>query len=296
MSLRNTLVGLEAKAVSFDISQRALILLKGPESLDFLHRISTNDLASLAVGATTQTALITEKGRIFDVLSVARILKDELLLAASSDDEHRLATWLQKFIIMEDIEVEKVKSLYNQNLIKPFDENTENEIIRSEPIVITEGYQSSKWYRLITRKSGQTNSIPAIYKKGSGEQLDVARIKDGIPAFPQELNEEHNPLEANLKHMISFKKGCYVGQEVISRLDTYQKIQFMLARVSLSALPESLPATIRSEGVQTGVLTSAINSMSDNSIIGLAYIQTKFLQAEQAIGRIGDSIEVKVRG
>ena len=46
-----------------------------------------------------------------------------------------------------------------------------------------------------------------------------------FPEYGKEMTEGHNPLEASLMEFISFNKGCYVGQEVVARLDTYDKVQ-----------------------------------------------------------------------
>ena len=59
---------------------------------------------------------------------------------------------------------------------------------------------------------------------GSSE-WEVLRISDGVPAPDRELTTDHNPLEAALWHTISFDKGCYVGQETIARLKTYDGVK-----------------------------------------------------------------------
>ena len=43
--------------------------------------------------------------------------------------------------------------------------------------------------------------------------------------LPVKLNSDFNPHEARLLNAVDFKKGCYIGQEVIARLDTYDKVQ-----------------------------------------------------------------------
>ena len=48
---------------------------------------------------------------------------------------------------------------------------------------------------------------------------------------PTEINEYYNPLEAGLKKYINFNKGCYIGQEVIARLDTYSKVKNRLVLI-----------------------------------------------------------------
>ena len=72
---------------------------------------------------------------------------------------------------------------------------------------------------------------------------------------------EFNPLEAGLKEFVSFTKGCYVGQEVVARLDTYDKVQKRLVGLQWDA--DSAPergAKLVLDGKQVGVVTSAATS------------------------------------
>ncbi|MBH1988444.1 MAG: hypothetical protein I8H75_00490 [Myxococcaceae bacterium] len=78
------------------------------------------------------------------------------------------------------------------------------------------------------------------------------RIASCIPKFPNEINEDHNPFELGLGHWIDWNKGCYVGQEVISRLDTYDKVSHRLMAVAC-----------RKEDFERLRTSSEITSMSD---------------------------------
>ena len=62
-------------------------------------------------------------------------------------------------------------------------------------------------------------------------QFENLRILVGYPKFGNELTEEFNPLEALLDDHISFNKGCYIGQEVVARLNTYNKVQRQMVQV-----------------------------------------------------------------
>ncbi len=61
-------------------------------------------------------------------------------------------------------------------------------------------------------------------KKITQSEYETLRIEYGIPKFGKEMTNETNPLECGLEKYVSFTKGCYIGQEVIARLDTYDKI------------------------------------------------------------------------
>jgi folate-binding protein YgfZ len=107
---------------------------------------------------------------------------------------------------------------------------------------------------------------------------ETLRIEAGIPLFPSELNEKHNPLETSLVQAISFTKGCYIGQEVIARLDTYDKVQRHLMGV-LTDSPDALAAPTAistSDGTQIGEITSTTFSPTLGKTIGLGFVKTAF--------------------
>jgi folate-binding protein YgfZ len=76
-------------------------------------------------------------------------------------------------------------------------------------------------------------------------------VEQGIPRAPYEINEDYNPHEINLAGDVSFTKGCYIGQEVIARLDTYDKVQKRLMgiiyskEVNTSSLITSSPSAFK---------------------------------------------------
>ncbi|MBF8249110.1 MAG: GcvT-like aminomethyltransferase, partial [Bacteroidetes bacterium] len=122
----------ESQQLYFDVSNRALVRMVGEESLDLLHRISTNEMISLAMGASRQTILTSEKGRMIELVSVYRQSNQELILAGSSHNPAILTHWLSKFIIMEDVKVEPVQDPHIQILI-PGDSSRISNILSSDP-------------------------------------------------------------------------------------------------------------------------------------------------------------------
>ena len=107
------------------------------------------------------------------------------------------------------------------------------------------------------------------FLKNSGTQLESnqfenIRISLGFPKFGMELTEEFNPLEAGLIDHISFNKGCYIGQEVVARLNTYDKVQRKLVKLSWDGLLEGNEIFSRGKGV--GVITSNLEG------VGLGFV------------------------
>ena len=108
------------------------------------------------------------------------------------------------------------------------------------------------------------------------ETFDMIRIEQGIPFYGKEITDQVNPLEAGLNRFVSFTKGCYIGQEVIARLDTYAKLQKKLIGIIFDPLTKSVPSIgkILMEGKEVGFTSSHTWSMGLHKHIALGYVRT----------------------
>ena len=113
--------------------------------------------------------------------------------------------------------------------------------------------------------------IPAV-----GQQaFEAALVQHGIPRHGRELGDAYNPLEAGLIGSVDFAKGCYIGQEVIARLDTYQKVQRYLVRLRFSeAAQVSEDAGLELDGRSVGRVTSLAANPATGELAGLGYVRT----------------------
>lgn len=113
-------------------------------------------------------------------------------------------------------------------------------------VVIQEKLDENRWL-IVTAHSSVEKLKVHLEKYWFSEKLNIIegvpavalaktdgfeRIKRLLPAAPNEINESFNPLELGLKDLIAWDKGCYIGQEVISRLDTYDKVSRQLMSVA----------------------------------------------------------------
>ena len=84
--------------------------------------------------------------------------------------------------------------------------------------------------------------VEAGGRAAGDEAVEAWRVLRGWPADGHELTEEHNPLEAGLRDAVSFTKGCYVGQEVVARLQSRDKVARSLAGFVLPAAAGAPPS------------------------------------------------------
>lgn len=103
------------------------------------------------------------------------------------------------------------------------------------------------------------------------------RINNNIPAANHEITDAYNPLELGLKDCIAFNKGCYVGQEVIARLDTYDKVSRELRpfKASQSEFAELQLGSKYSSNGKSGIITSLAPTYDPTGHQGLAIFSLK---------------------
>ncbi len=278
----------------------SVIKLKGSEVLEFLQRISTNDLLDLTVDTHRTTILTNEKGRIIDIVSVLRS-GDEILLIGSEGTGTVLKGWLERFIIMEDIQVSDctadfvIFSIFGfaVNPLTPGDEKNRSD---SAHLVVDKTIEGShlRYFKpdlwrgtlayllLYPEKEKREIPEPSLIVSGSHYlaaasqgDYELFRIESGIPAIGHEITPEFNPLEIGLQPFISFTKGCYIGQEVIARLETYKKVQKRMVGVIIGPHDphDSYLGKLYVKGELVGYTTSFCYSPSLKSVIALGFIQ-----------------------
>jgi tRNA-modifying protein YgfZ len=119
------------------------------------------------------------------------------------------------------------------------------------------------------------------------------RIQQGLPAAPAELNDDHNPFELGLASRVGLSKGCYVGQETLAKLATYDGVKQQLRRWHWhrgegGPAPEAghglfnpIRAAAGQEG-RLGRITSALE-LADGDRIGLAMVRRAGLEQAQLL-------------
>lgn len=232
---------LESRVAAFDVSDSGRLRVSGDDAIDLLNRLSTNDLERLEVGRGMGTTLTTNKGRIIDLLRVLR-RDGDLLVLTSPGTQRRVAEWIDFYTFAEDVEVEDLTGdtahwiIVGADAAKAVDrarldadglDEYLDHRAKGEVTIVRAQLGNVAAYEVISPIDAKPPDADALQPR----DLELLRIEQGVPAYPNELNEAHNPLEANLKPHISFNKGCYIGQEVVARLDTYDRVQRWLCQL-----------------------------------------------------------------
>jgi len=285
-----------------DRSYLGKILVKGKDSLDLLNRISTNDLQYLSIGTVCDTIFVTPKGRMIDYCRIINSGENQFILICSFINTNHLMDWINRFIILEDVELKDVTDDYVWlTLLGPQSHSFLNKYSKLE---ISEG-DDSIWLDIDSihfPAFKNTNFIVSAYNfcfsKTEADQIfadiigsihewngslvgdaafQIIRIESGMPDWGTEITEDYNPHEARLLNAVSFTKGCYTGQEVIARLDTYDKVQKYLMNIETEVtIDQDTPMDIFLEDELIGKLTSYVYNPLSGTYIGLSYIKKMY--------------------
>ena len=133
--------------------------------------------------------------------------------------------------------------------------------------------------------------LPAAFSSGAPLNASASehwRIQRGLPAAPSELNDDTNPFELGLADRVSLSKGCYVGQETLAKLATYDGVKQLLRRWCWTPPdgappPEPGQVLVAAEapgGGRLGTVTS-VHRLADGRWIGLALVRRQALDAAE---------------
>jgi len=290
-----------------NISHNTILKLEGKDVLDFLHRVSTNSIKDLQLFQKVTTLFTNEKGRLIDRTTLIR-MGDHYYLVGDAPDGKKLESWISKYVISEDIKLETISGEFilleligpqTNSYLSLISESEINDMNEYDLVRVDNGEikfylmkQTAKKvccrYWLLAEPEYAEKLVDHLIDNKSvfdfnfvGEEAyNIFRVENGIVRAPNELNDNVNPHEAELMDEISSTKGCYIGQEVIARLDTYDKVQRKLSGVVFSDDTQE-SGTIKlfdSEQNEVGIVTSVVQSEKFNKKIGLAFIKKQYAE------------------
>lgn len=301
-----------SSAALLDRYAATCLIQEGADALDLLHRLTTNDLISLERGDARFTVLTSERGRVIDVVHVALLANDRLMLLSESPHTQQTIEWIEKFTIIEDSKVQDVsRDMTRLALIGPTAFEVAQTVFGVEPIrgrasILSENQDqtvlvASQWagndrVDITIPRTKLEATWDALSNAGAvpagDTSFQAARINGGVPLAGSELNDGTNPLEVRLKGTISFTKGCYVGQEVVARLDTYDKLQRRLVAFESSS---NLTADLKlsSDGKRAGTVTSISPISAKGQVLALGFARRDFWADGTALEFDGGTVTVR---
>jgi tRNA-modifying protein YgfZ len=296
-------------AAVYDASPEGRLKAAGADALDLLNRMSTNLVLGLETGQGAPTVLTTDRGRILDAIGVVN-LGDYVLLLTSAGQQQPVIAWLDRYTIMEDLTVEDITAgTALLRVLGPAASARLEEACGASPAHLAPYHAlaarlGEAQVQVINRPLGDLPSFdlfmaaeaaPGVWQRlvdggvapAGAQAYEAVRVQHAVPQYGREMGEAYNPLEAGLIGSINFHKGCYIGQEVIARLDTYQKVQKRLAMLRFA--PDATPvegASLEHDGQMVGTVTSVAKVPGTDGPVGLGYVRS-------ASAQVGTRLDLK---
>ena len=274
--------------------------VQGKDALDLLNRLSTYKVDVLPEGTGAATVLLTNKGRVIDLLHLFAI-QDGLLMLTSPHTRQRVAEWVELYTFLEEVSLEdttertamltlhgpevegllqRLFSMHPARLelyssAKASLNGTNVTLLRTDPL-------DSPGYDIVVAVEDAERIWQALVDGGAtpiGEEAyNTLRIQAGVPRYGWELSEAVNPWEVNLDSYIHFEKGCYTGQEVVLRLYNYNKVQRRLASLRLPSGDVAKGTKLQAEEKDAGWVSSIAVHPLTGQAIGLGVVRSAHIK------------------
>ena len=191
----------------------------------------------------------------------------------------KLSARLERYIIADDVQIEDVTDQFSLfHVLSGELPTTEHGRIVSVRRFATPGWDI---WSGATRHDAVWQQLSSAFAFLDSAAAEVMRIEQGIPRWNCELTEEIIPIEANLEQgAIDYQKGCYIGQEVISRIkmsgQTNKRLCGLISLDDVPLQPGMKLAAPSTAGKEIGWITSATRSKRLDKQIALGYVKRGF--------------------
>lgn len=271
-----------------DLTHRGRLQLTGEDRVRWLQGMVSNDMLPFETGKDViQACVLNATGHLLADVTVVNA-GDSLILDMDRANTGKIARIFDGYIITEDVEIADVSESLICFSLQGAQASREwiQSIAGNSAIIVPAAHSIEGGFDLYL----PVEEAPSLWEKltGSGARpvgeraSEIHRVEAGIPQYGVDMDETTIPLEANLEAThISYRKGCYVGQEIVARIQSRGHTNRALTGLLLEGdtLPEyrcSLLPAEEPDEKPAGWITSSVFSPSLRSIIALGYLRHEY--------------------
>jgi folate-binding protein YgfZ len=246
--------------------------------LRFLNGQITNDLGKASETIAIEACVLNAKGKLNAHIFITA-LGESFLVDAEPELRETLRPRLERYVIADDVEIQDIThefSLFH--------------VLTEEPpsagfgrIVSARRFATTGWdiWTDPTRHDAVRDELASAYAGIDSTGANMMRIEQGLPGWGRELTDQIIPIEANLEQRtIDYEKGCYIGQEVISRIkmsgQTNKRLCGLISLNNTPLQPGMKLGAPSAPGKEAGWISSATRSQRLEKEIALGYVKRGF--------------------
>lgn len=301
-------------ACVFDAGPRTYVEVLGADRLAFIHRMCTNQVAGRPAGSGCEAFFLDAKGRTLSYVHIF-VGPESLLLETAAGQSEPLLTHLGGYVVRDRVEFYDRSRDWHPLRVggrgaKGLLEQLLGSQLPDQPLAHGRGQVAGLEVWVMCLRSEGRPCWQIIVPRESGEQLwcslrddgaapcgclaaEAVRIEYGEPEYGVDITAENLPQEVGRDAAISTAKGCYLGQEVVARIDSRGHVNRRLVGLVFSdpQVPAA-PAELYAAGQRIGHVTSASFSPGLGKAVGLGYVRRGYWQPGQRLECSGVMAEV----
>jgi folate-binding protein YgfZ len=218
-----------------DLSHDALIGVTGEDAAAFLHAQFTNDVQALAVDSAQWNGWCSPKGRLLATFLLIR-RGDGFLMMLPAEIAPAIAKRLSMFVLRSKVKIADVTAQYDRRGIVGQRPSPAPMRVTSEGDAFVVGLAPDRFILL-----APPHAAPA--PNAGADAWELASIRAGVPTITAATQEAFVPQMANFELLggVSFKKGCYPGQEIVARMQYRGGLKRRMARAHVAGTERPQP-------------------------------------------------------
>ena len=266
------------RAIVVDLSARAKFRITGADRFRFLNGQITNDLRKASDSIAIEACVLNAKGKLNAHIFVAA-LGETFLIDTDPELREIFRERLERYVIADDVEIEDVMHEFSFFHVV----TNKSPTLEASRIISAHRFATPGWdiWSETAHNDVLERELASAFSFMDSASANVMRIEQGLPRWGRELTEEIIPIEANLEQRaVDYEKGCYIGQEVISRIKVSgQTNKRLFGLISLDDRPLQQGAKLvvpSATGKEAGWITSGTRSQRLGKEIALGYVKRGF--------------------
>ncbi|MDV7139274.1 glycine cleavage system aminomethyltransferase GcvT [Maribacter sp. TH_r10] len=300
----------------FDVSHMGEFLIEGPNALELIQKVTSNDASKLTIGKAQYSCLPNETGGIVDDLIVYRIKEETYLLVVNASniekDWNHISTYNKGIKAeMKDLSeqysllaiqgpkaVEAMQSLTSVDLSSiKFYNFVVGDFAGIEHVIISAtGYTGSGGFEIYCKNSEVKQVWDKVFEAGADFGIkpvglaarDTLRLEMGYCLYGNDITDETSPFEAGLSWITKFTKD-FVNSEALAKEKAHGPERKLVGfELDERGIPRHGYDIVDSQGKTIGEVTSGTMSPSLGKGIGLGYVPTIFSET-------GSKISIQIR-
>jgi aminomethyltransferase len=293
----------------FDVSHMGEFLVRGPQALDLVQRVTVNDASRVSVGQAQYSAMCLESGGVVDDLLVYRFDERYMLVVNASNIAKDWA-WISRHAADLDVELEDVSDRTAllalqgpaaREIVRPLASSdvdaigyyrfAEGEVAGARAVISGTGYTGEDGFELYVAAADAVQLWQALMEAGRERGLvaaglgarDSLRLEMGYALYGNDLDEEHTTLESGLGWITKLDKGDFVGREALAaQKEAGVRRRLVGLRLNGRGFPRPGYGILHG-GEPVGIVTSGTVSPSLDTGIAMGYVPAELSKPDTAL-------------